>query len=383
MGIDLENGKLLWRSGRFFDVPQKAQQGGLANLEQFGVAAGAGRIWSVAIDTKAQNQNQGRQMQGGAKFEIVAREADTGKQVFSSQQASELKEWSLRGSPLLVGERVYVAASKVNNTRELSVLALSSKDGKVLWSSTIGNYTTEQNYWYGAVERGNQPSLLFYNGRLYVDSHAGSLVQLDAASGQIEWGLNYASETTQMHRFWSPWGMRTEQFTVSPPQMVNGVLFVKGMRSRRLYAVDPVRPKVLWHRPVPKVATLIGADEGRFYMGGEEISAFDLATRKILWSVRVNLGTTWAKPLLTQGRIYHFSSRGIFEIDKADGNVVHLFRGTDLQSLGGELLVTPKALLAISNLAVTAYPLNGASAATKENTTGGTAAAAQSGGETP
>jgi outer membrane protein assembly factor BamB len=379
MGIDLENGKLLWRSGRFFDVPQKAQQGGLSNVEQYGVAAGAGRIWSVAIDTKAQNQNQGRQMQQGAKFEIVAREADSGKEVFNSQKATELKEWSLRGSPLLAGERVYVAASKVNNTRELSVLALSSKDGKLLWSSTIGNYTTEQNYWYGAVERGNQPSLMLHDGQLYVDSHAGSLVQLDAATGQIEWGLNYASETTQMHRFWSPWGMRTEQFTVSPPQMVNGVLYVKGMRSRRLYAVDPVRPKVLWHRPVPKVATFIGADEGRFYMGGEEISAFDLTTHRILWSVRVNLGTTWAKPLLTQGRIYHFSSRGIFEIDKADGNVVHLFRGTDLQSLGGELLVTPRALLAISNLAVTAYPLKGDSAGAAENATGGTTAAAQSG----
>ena len=109
------------------------------------------------------------------------------------------------------------------------------------------------------------------------------------------------------------------------------------------------------------VATLIGVDDERFYLGGEDISAFDLATRKILWSVKVNLGTSWSRPLLTQGRIYHFSPRGIFEIDKADGRVVHLFRGADLDSLGGELLVTPKALLAISNLAITAYPL-GASA---------------------
>ena len=381
MGIDLENGKLLWRSGRFFDVPQKAQQGGLANVEQYGVAVSAGRIWSVAVDTKNQNQNQGRQQQG-AKFEIIAREADTGKEVFNSQKAADLKEWSLRGTPLLVGERVFVAASKLNQTRELSVLALSTHDGKLLWSTTIGNYTTEQNYWYGAVERGNQPSLVFHDGRLFVDSHAGSLVQLDAASGQIEWGLNYLSETTQMHRFWSPWGMRTEQFTVSSPQIVNGVLYVKGMRSRQLYAVDPIRPKVLWHRPVPKVATLLGADESHFYLGGEDISAYDLATRKILWSVRVNMGTTWARPLITQGRIYHFSSRGILEIDKSDGHVVHLLRGTDLQSLGGELLVTPKALLAVSNLAVTAYPLNGGPTASNDNTAGGAPAATQSGGET-
>jgi len=377
LGIDLESGKLLWRSGRFFDVPQKAQQGGLMSIEQFGVAAGGGRIWSVSKDSK--NQNQPGQQQGG-KFEIVARETDTGKQVFSSQQATELKDWSLRGSPLLVGERLYVAASKVNQPRELDVLALSAKDGKLLWSSVIGNYTSEQHNWYYAVERGFQPSLVLHNGKLYVDSHSGSIVQLDAASGQIEWGLNYSSETTQQHRFWSPWGMRSEQFTVSPPQIVNGTLYVKGMRSKRLYAVDPVRPRVLWHRPVPKVATLIGVDENRFYLGGEDVSAFDLATRKIVWSVKVNLGTSWSRPLLTQGRIYHFSSRGIYEIDKANGDVMHLFRGADLQSMGGELMVTSRALLAISNLAITAYPLGDAKAAsTAPEAAGATAGATQSG----
>jgi len=385
MGIDLENGKLLWRSGRFFDVPQKAQQGGLSSAEHFGLAAGAGRIWSVEIDTKNPNQNQNMMMmrggQGGAKFEIVAREAETGKQVFSSQQSTELKDWTLRGSPLLVGERLFVAASKVQQPNELDVLALSAKDGKLLWSTIVGNYTNQGNMWWGMIERGNQPSLLFHDGRLYVDSHSGSMVQLDAASGEVEWGLNYLAETTQQHRFWSPWGMRTEQFTVSPPQVVGGVLYVKGMRSRQMYAVDPTRPKVLWHRPVPKTATIIGIDEKRFYLGGEDISAFDLATRKILWSVRVDLGTTWARPLVTQGRIYHFSSRGIFEIDKESGNVVTLFRGADLKSLGGELLVTPKALLAVSNLAVTAYPLGEATPTSKPETPAAQAAAAGEGGQ--
>ena len=48
LGIDLESGKLLWRSGRFFDAPQKAQQGGAMAVEQFGLVAGVGRIWSVS-----------------------------------------------------------------------------------------------------------------------------------------------------------------------------------------------------------------------------------------------------------------------------------------------------------------------------------------------
>ncbi len=311
---------------------------------------------------------------------IVAREADTGKQVFSSQQATELKDWSLRGTPLLAGERVYVAAGKVNQGAALHVLALNAKEGKILWSTAIGNYTNESQSYY-QVERGFQPSLLLDNGRLYVDSHSGSLVQLDAASGQIEWGLNYSSDRSGGSRFFNPWGgMRSEPYTVSPPQMVNGVLYVKGMRSRRLYAVDPQRPKVLWQRPVPRVATLIGVDDHRFYLGGEDI--FGLRSgdpQDHLVGEELNLGTSYARPLITQGRIYHFASRGIYEIDKADGNVVHLFRGADLRSLGGELMLTPKALLTISNLAITAYPLGETGVADKPNT-GAPAAATAVGG---
>jgi outer membrane protein assembly factor BamB len=347
LSLDMASGKLLWRSGRFFDAPQKVQQGIGMPVEQHGLATSAGRTWSVSRETNDQGQQ--------AKFGIMSREADTGKKIFHSKEAAELSGWSLRGTPLISGEYVYLAASKANQGRELEVLALNAKDGKLVWSAPIGSYTAEpQSY---QMERSFQPSLLIHDGHLYVDSHSGSLVQLDAASGQMEWGLNYSSESPQSQRFWSPYGMRSESFTVSPPQIVNGILYLKGMRSRKLYAVDPQRPKVLWHRSVPRVATLIGVDEQRFYLGGEDISAFDLATRKIVWSVKVNLGTSWARPLLTQGRIYHFSGRGIFEIDKADGRVVRVFRGSDLQSLGGQLVVTPKALLSISNLAITAYPL--------------------------
>lgn len=358
VGIDLKDGKLAWRSGRFFDLVQKAQQGSIGSVERFGIGKGGDKLWTVTVDLKA--QNQGMRGQGGeTKFEIVSRELATGKQVFSSQQAPEFKDWSLRGKPIVAGERVYIAANKNNQGRELHVLALNAKDGKIAWTTQIGSYTNEpMYYYYGQQERGTQPSLLLQGDRLYVDTHSGTLVQLETIAGQIEWGLNYATESQQNSgRFWSPYGMRVDRLTVSPPQMINGVLYVKGMRSSRLYAVDPLRPKVLWHRPIPKIATFIGVDDKHFYLGGEEISAFDLATRKIVWSTQVNLGTSYASQLMTRGRIYHYSSRGIQEIDKSNGKVLQLLRGADQESLGGELIVTPDALLAVSNLAITAYPV--------------------------
>ncbi len=355
LGLDIDNGKLLWRSGRFFDAPQKVQQGQLTPLEQHGLVSGAGRIWSVSQGSP----DQGQQMQmHGATFGIVSREYDTGKKVFDSRKSTELNAWSLRSNPMIAGERLYLAANKTNQANELDVLALSSKDGKLLWSTTIGNYTNDSNPYM--MERSFQPSFLLDGGNLHVDTHSGSLVQLDAASGQVAWGLNYASEASQANRFWG-WGgntMSNEPFTVGPPQMVNGILYLKGMRSRKLYAVDPQRPRVAWHRSVPRVANLIGIDETRFYMGGEDISAFDLASRKIAWSVKLNPGTSCAHSYLTQNRIYHFSSRGIYEIDKGNGKVLRLFRGADVESLGGNLIVTPKALLTVSNLAITAYSLN-------------------------
>ena len=87
-------------------------------------------------------------------------------------------------------------------------------------------------------------------------------------------------------------------------------------------------------------------------------------------------GITFAPLPLRNGKYLGLSMQ-LF-IDKADGNVVHLFRGADLQSLGGELLVTPKALLAISNLAITAYPL-GEGQPTSKPETGAAAATAESG----
>ena len=363
LAVDIVNGKLLWRSGRIFDVQQKAQQGQLAPLEQYGLALASGRLWSVARE--AGDQNQGRQ--GGARFVLTSREPDTGKKLFSTQQAPEFKELSVRGTPLVVGERMFLSANKSNQPRELELLALNSKDGKLIWSTKIGSYTTDSNPY--SSEKTFQPSVILHGGHLFLDTHSGSLVQLDAASGQLEWGLNYSSDVAQQHRFFWYGMQSTEPFTIGAPQIVDGVLYLKGMRSRKMFAVDPDRPKVLWHRSIPITANLIGVDDSRFYLGGDDISAFDLKTRRILWSVKLNHGTSWAKSTLTQGRIFHFSARGIFEIDKEKGKVVRVFRGTDLESMGGNLFVTTNALLTVSNLAITAYPLKSNSAETKSETT--------------
>ena len=145
--------------------------------------------------------------------------------------------------------------------------------------------------------------------------------------------------------------------TVGAPQIVGNILYFKGMRSARLYAIDLAGPKVLWKRPVGESAMLFGVDRDAIYLGGEEVLAIDLKSQKLLWATRLPIATGWIKPLVTKQYVYQFTQRGVFELDKRTGDTARLFRGVDLDSLGGQLLITHDSLLTVSNLAVTCYPL--------------------------
>jgi hypothetical protein len=54
--------------------------------------------------------------------------------------------------------------------------------------------------------------------------------------------------------------------------------------------------------------------------------------------------------------LWQLTSRGIYEIDPDTGAVRRIFRGADLGSIGGDLMLTDQLLLAVSNRTITAYP---------------------------
>jgi outer membrane protein assembly factor BamB len=358
VALNLKTGKLLWRSGRFFDLTVMNNQGnpnqfgpyGNPFLEQSGIIATPEKVWIVTREV-TNNQNQGRQF---TPYWLVGRDRATGKDVYQSKTSKDLRDWAMSGAPAVDENRIYVAASKQNQTSELHILALNRTDGKLLWDTKVGTFKVDPRQNSYNISRLTVPSIVVSGPNVFVDTNAGSIVQIASATGEINWGMNYDCEVQSTERYYD---QPPERESASAPVLLNGVLYVKGMRSRRLYAIETDGPAVLWSRPVSKNSVLCGIDKDRIYVGGDEIMAFDLKTQKLLWSKPVPPGTSWVKPLMTNNRIYQFSSRGIFEIDKATGDVVQLCRGVDLDSLGGGLIMTPNALLAVSNLAITAYPL--------------------------
>jgi outer membrane protein assembly factor BamB len=363
IGINLQSGKLAWRSGRFYDLMKNDNGQNQINhgrnllLEQSGIMCTKDRVWSVAHDTTNQNN-------GESRYYLIARDVATGKESFNSKTASGVRDWTMTGTPIADDSHIYLGAFKPNQPSDVYALCLNAADGKLMWNAKIGSYKNDpRQLYYNATVRSTVPSLLLSGGRLYFDTQAGSFVQINPAAGEIVWGLNYDSEMPTSDR---DYGQAPEQCTVSAPMLAGGVLYFKGMRSRRLYAVDPNGPKILWRRPVSVGSVLVGVDRERIYMGGAEIMAYDLKTKQLLWSKPVPMGTGWIHPLLTDDRIYEFTPRGIYEIEKTTGEVVQIFRGIDMDSLGGSLLFTPRAIVAVSNLAITAYPLESTDGAAKE-----------------
>ncbi len=191
-----------------------------------------------------------------------------------------MSSWHFTGMPLVTEKVVYICASKSTQNRELSLLLLDAKDGKLQKSVAIGTHAVDPNQSRG--ERSTVPSMCLVGDRLYLDTHAGALVSLQAGTGVVDWGVLYESPTQQQNYYYYEYV--PPQYGVSGPLFAGGMLFAKGMRSPRLMGLRPDGPTVGWNRPVAERDVLVGADDDCVYLGGNELTAYSLQTQELLWA---------------------------------------------------------------------------------------------------
>jgi outer membrane protein assembly factor BamB len=346
MGFDLGTGKLVWRSGKLHLLNlQQAQQP--VAPERYSINVHGDRVWCVSRDPQQAN------VQG--PFVLSIRDAATGKEVFSSRRS--LGSWTMLGAPFVAGDVAFIGAQRNRQGRDLAILILEAQSGKLQKTVTVGNYAVDMNQLYNnSANTASRPTFALSGDRLYVDTHAGALVSINPQSGAINWAVMYESPVPPTgygyYRYQPP------QSDVSGPLVVGGLIFAKGMRSPRLVGVAADGPRLVWNRPATDSAVLVGADDERIYLGGDELAAYSLKTQELAWATKLPRSAEWSVPLVTAGRIYQFTSRGVCEVDKTTGEIVNIFRGDDLDSLGGALFVTGGKLVTVSNLGITAYDLD-------------------------
>ncbi len=357
--VDLSTGKMVWRSASYhnFNLLTQQNMARMLDTNRFAIVAAGEYVWGLARDMKDQNFF--------ASFQLTCRRADKGEIVWKSADLPDYSAFDLVGLPLLADSKLFIAGKTQANPQmqqglaQQVVLAIQPHDGKVLWKTEVGTFRQQQQrFFYDYMtESSPQPRLVYRAGAIYLDTHVGVLARLDAESGTFDWGYGYKTAPFQSgYRFWFYEMNREPQAIGGPPLQAGEAFLVKGMQSERLYAVEPNKMKVLWERPITKASRLLGVDDNTVYLGGDELSAVDLKTRKLMWATRVPNGSMDGHVLVRPDGLWQLTARGIYEIDPRSGDVRRIFRGKDLGVVGGDLLLTHDWLVAVSNRTITAYP---------------------------
>jgi outer membrane protein assembly factor BamB/tetratricopeptide (TPR) repeat protein len=361
--IDLKSGKLLWRSAAFHhvEIPAMQQVAQLTDVTRYTILASGEHVWSLSRDLKDGNFQ--------APFVLTCWRSENGEAIWHSKDLSDYAGLDLNGPPILAAGKIFLPATGPGSPQQghggmqQLVLAIQPHDGKVIWKSEVGalRQDNRNRWWYGNREPEAQPRLVYHAGAIYVETHQGVFARLDADSGAVDWGFAYQTDPVQgQSRFFFFWGERMQPQEPTPegslPLLTGETFLLKGLQSTRLNALDPNRMKVLWDRPISKNSRLLAADEKTLYLGGAEISAIDLQSRSLLWATRVPGGCATARVLVRKDAIWQSTPRGIIELDPRTGTVRRFFRGRDLGSVGGDLVLTGPLLVSVSNRSITAYP---------------------------
>jgi outer membrane protein assembly factor BamB len=363
--IDLKSGKLLWRSASFHNVEVPAMQNvaQFTDTSRYTIIASGEHVWTLSRDLKDGNFQ--------APFVLTCLRAENGEVIWQSKDLSDYAGLDLNGPPILEVGKIFIPASGPGNPQQGQggmqqlVLAIQPHDGKVIWKSQVGSLRQDNNrfrWWgWGGQQNEAQPRLVYRAGAIYVETHQGVFARLDADSGTPDWGFAYQTDPVQgQGRIF--WGWRGEMITSEPtptaslPLTSGEAFLLKGLQSTKLNALDPNRMKVLWERPISKGSRLLAADDRTVYLGGAELSAMDIESRKLLWATRVPGGCANARVLVRKEAIWQSTPRGIIELDPKSGEVRRFFRGKDLGSVGGDLILSDRLLVAVSNRSITAYP---------------------------
>ena len=363
--VDLANGKTLWRSSSYHNLDVAAMQNQVRGVDphKYGIVVGDGLVCTLSRDLRDPNYQ--------APFLLTCRRAEGGDVLWKSSDFPDYAQVELVGQPILARDTLYIAArtgmSQQQNQPDQFALAIRPRDGKILWKTQIGTFRQGQNQmysYYGMGDTKPQPRLTYRAGSLYVDTMAGVLARLDAESGRIDWGYGYETEAENNGGRFFFYRNQSSDPTSSPepPLQASEAMLVKGVKAGQIGAIDPDRMKLLWTRSIAKTARLIGVDASSVYFGGPELGAIDLKTKALRWSSRLPGGSEQAAALVRPDGIWQLTSRGIFEVDPATGQIRRIFRGADPDGSGGDLYLTDRLVLAISNRTITAYPRGSADA---------------------
>ncbi len=243
-------------------------------------------------------------------------------------------------TPSVVGEQLFVISNQGNEKEE--VLALSTSNGKKLWSTPIGKVGPNQ----GPQYPGTRATPTVSGDSVYALGSDGDLVCLDVKSGQKKWAKNLKSDFGGVAGMWA--------YTESP--LIDGEVLIcsPGGASATVIALQKTTGALIWKSPMseadaasyasPVITTVDGVKQYVLFLG-KGVVGLKADSGELLWrySKTSDAQANIATPVVSSNYVYSAASRvggGLVKVTGTKSEPQELYFATSLPAgMGGSVLI--------------------------------------------
>ncbi|MCA9017830.1 MAG: PQQ-like beta-propeller repeat protein, partial [Planctomycetaceae bacterium] len=345
--VDLQTGKLVWRTAKFQEMAAHFSDYSFhqsANPDRYQISVNDDVVLATLIPKKEMNHYR-------ARYRLVAYQGATGKELWTANLGNE----SFLSKPLVNGGHIYVVSHTQNN-KALTLNSLELKTGKKEWSLSLGTAVSGNSS--NGMENMPVPLLQKEGDNLLVLTNNGALFDVSLPTKSVSWVFRYPYQVDQSntHYYYAAVPEETELHSEGQLFRDQNLVYFKEAGADEVYALDLSAKHVVWKRPIKKSAQIVGLDRKNVYLLSKELEALDRKSHQLNWAVSLPVAAGGLSALFTPEEAWVFTSRGIFEISKTNGDIRKIYRGSDTTSLGGAIQLRDGVVICVSNQAVTAYP---------------------------
>ena len=336
--LDPETGTELWHHGK---VEESIQ--GLQSRMHY-LASGYHQSLAVHGDTLLASIPQKRNI---SQSHLIALDAETGEQKWTTQDILRNNNESIVGKPLVIGELIYFVSYKSTQDVMLRVIDLGS--GSEVSTLSLGK-ASKGAHMNAPAEL--SPRLTMGQSHLMVQTNNGALIAVEPNTMKIAWAYSQKIRPSGVAT------MRRHGYAVADALArhtgeviaVDGLVIAKDTRTNRIVAMREYDAALLWESDADADATIVHQDSQHVYVLGEELVALNLRTGKRAWWTP-HAGNRSGQPVFTDDACLIAGNHRLCRIDLATGKLTHyredLAESAALHVIGQQLVsVTPKGIAA-------------------------------------
>jgi outer membrane protein assembly factor BamB len=317
---------------------------------------------------------------------LFAVEAATGKVLWchEDREVKGTPDWLLleninvNSPPLVVGDTVYVTASRQQGRYFCYVLAVDARTGRVRWSTRLCTGQQELNLFGRPVKELASGALSERDGVLYCSTNLGVAAAIERRTGAIRWIKGYPQIPIPYSMRWHTTEERSPTWANNPPIVTDDAVYMTPTDSWDLIALRKSDGRRIflypgglagWLQDEPR--HLLGVGPRFLYLAGQRVLAVDRRSGKLVWKGdRGNFNRTdderevaFGRGVVSPGAVYTMTRWGLYAFDPDTGERLSyepLVSGEGEErdpEGGGNLVVTGNILLQARKQQIRAFYL--------------------------